>query len=241
LPIAGTLAEDWLRHRGIHHPVDPETLRFHPRCHHREQNGRGQDPVWTSWPAMIAAVRDDEGRLTGIHRTWLDPSGQSKAPIAKPRRSLGRLLGHGVRLGGDARIMAAGEGIETMLSLREILPHLPAIAALSASHLAAIVLPSSLRRLYLVRDDDPAGHRATAVLAQRASELGIEALMLDPEMPHRSHGDLNDALRHYGPYRLRDIVRSQLVPEDAHCRLLSSHAHGPDTDPREHSGRLSSG
>ncbi|MFX6759593.1 toprim domain-containing protein [Acinetobacter baumannii] len=41
----------------------------------------------------------------------------------------------------------AGEGIETMLSLRCILPTLPMAAALSAHHLSAMALSSSLRRL----------------------------------------------------------------------------------------------
>ena len=53
--------------------------------------------------------------------------------------------------------MIAGEGIETILSLRQIMPSIPAVAALSANRLAALELPAGLRRLYLARDDDPAG------------------------------------------------------------------------------------
>jgi hypothetical protein len=37
-------------------------------------------------------------------------------------------------------VLAAGEGIETVLSLRQALHFLPAIAALSAAHLAAVRL-----------------------------------------------------------------------------------------------------
>jgi hypothetical protein len=45
-----------------------------------------------------------------------------KAPVTTPRRAMGHLLGNAVRLGlpgnGVVRdVMAAGEGIETMLSL----------------------------------------------------------------------------------------------------------------------------
>jgi hypothetical protein len=50
--------------------------------------------------------------------------------------------------------------IETMLSLRYALPALPMAAALSANHLAAMMLPSGLRRLYIARDDDAAGDTA---------------------------------------------------------------------------------
>ena len=44
---------------------------------------------------------------------------------------MGQLRGHGVRFGFVNDVMAAGEGIETMLSLRCALPQLPMIAALS--------------------------------------------------------------------------------------------------------------
>jgi hypothetical protein len=69
---------------------------------------------------MIAAVADLSGHLTGAHRTWLDPGGFTeatlgKAPIDTPRRAMGDLLGHAVRFGVTGEVMAAGEGIETML------------------------------------------------------------------------------------------------------------------------------
>jgi hypothetical protein len=50
---------------------------------------------------------------------------------------MGQLLGHGVRFGVSKDVMAAGKGIETMLSLRSALPRLPLVAALSTNHLAA--------------------------------------------------------------------------------------------------------
>ena len=70
---------------------------------------------------------------------------------------MGGLLGHAVRFGAPGEVMAAGEGIETMLSLRCALPAMPMAAALSANHLAALLLPLTLRRLYIARDADAAG------------------------------------------------------------------------------------
>ena len=70
---------------------------------------------------------------------------------------MGGLLGQGVWFGSAGDVMAAGEGIETVLSLRTALPDLPVQAALSAAHLAAILLPDGLGRLYILRDRDPAG------------------------------------------------------------------------------------
>src|SRR5260370_864248 len=79
--------------------------------------------------AMIARVRDLDGKTTGVHRPWLDPSGRDKAPIDTPRRAMGELLGNAVRFGAVGEVMAAGEGIETMLSLRCIVPAMPMVAA----------------------------------------------------------------------------------------------------------------
>ena len=149
-------------------------LRFHPRCWYRPETDSPEDARDT-WPALIAAVTDKDGAVTGVQRTWLDPSGGAKAPVTVPRRALGHLLGHAVRFGTAGDVMAAGEGIETMLSLRQIMPALPLAAALSATNLAGLLFPPGLRRLYIVRDNDPAGRRAVRALTARAQAERIEA------------------------------------------------------------------
>ncbi len=158
---------------------------------------------------MIAAVTDLQGRITGAHRTWLDPLGTGKAPIDTPRRAMGNLLGHGVRFGVTDKVVAAGEGIETMLSLRMALPLMPMIAALSANHLAGILFPPALRRLYIARDADPAGGGAVARLLDRAREARIDAIVLSPML-----ADFNDDLRQLGIDHLRAAVCTLLAPED---------------------------
>jgi hypothetical protein len=204
-PIAGTLAQAYLRGRGITILHEAEALRFHPRCYYRPDP---HSPTET-WPALIAAVTDLDGRITGVHRTWLDPSGSAKAPIDTPRRAMGHLLGYGVRFGVANDTMAAGEGIETMLSLRMALPEKPMLAALSANHLAAILLPPALRRLYIARDGDPAGETATKTLADRAHQAGIDAIALTPRF-----SDFNEDLRRLGLDELCTALRFMLAPED---------------------------
>jgi hypothetical protein len=51
------------------------------------------------FPALIAAVTDNDGVQTGTHRTWLDPTGGKKAKVASPRRAMGNILGNAVRFG----------------------------------------------------------------------------------------------------------------------------------------------
>lgn len=204
-PIAGTLAAAYLRHRDLTDFSGLSALRFHPRCYYRPD----EDGPPETWPAMIAAVTDLDGNLTGVHRTWLAPDGRGKAPVEHPRRALGELRGHAVRFGVASDVLAAGEGIETVLSLRQVLPDLPLAACLSSTNLAALIFPPLLRRLYVLRDDDPAGDQAVAVLDARATEAGIEMIALSPRL-----GDFNDDLRALGRGALRAILHPQLAPLD---------------------------
>jgi hypothetical protein len=205
-PVAGTLAEAYLRGRGITARLDLPALRFHPACFYRERD----EAPGEAWPALLAAVTDLEGTITGVHRTWLDRDGAGKAPVASPRRAMGHLLGNAVRFGTTLDVMVAGEGIETVLSLASVLPGLPLTAALSANHLAALVLPPALRRLYIARDNDAAGRHATVQLRERAHATGIEARVLRPAL-----NDFNADLRALGPDTLLARVRAQFAPEDA--------------------------
>ena len=203
--IAGTVVETYLRNRGITALHGTANLRFHPRCYYRPDH----DAPTQTWPAMIAAVTDFGGEITGAHRTWLDPSGEDKAPIDTPRRAMGHLLGNAVRFDMAQDVMAAGEGIETVLSLRCVMPDMPMVAALSAAHLAAILFPVTLRRLYIVRDNDAAGDGAAASLIDRAKALGIEAITLSPTLE-----DFNEDLRGLGVDALRTAIRAQIAPQD---------------------------
>nr|WP_132036205.1 toprim domain-containing protein [Aquabacter spiritensis] len=209
-PIAGTLAQTYLRRRGITLLHGTGNLRFHPRCYYKPDDSPSE-----TWPAMIAAVTDLTGRITGVHRTWLAPDGSDKAPVDTPRKAMGDLLGSAVRIGVPDSAMAAGEGIETMLSLRQVLPDMAMAPALSAAHLAAILFPPALRRLYIVRDNDPAGDAARDMLMERANADGIEAVCLSPALE-----DFNEDLQRLGIDALQARVRVQLAPEDV-ARFMS--------------------
>jgi len=201
--IAGTLVETYFEHRSIGRLGPSPALRFHPACYYRD--GAAQERR----PALLAAITDLNGRITGIQRTWLEASGRGKAAVATPRRALGRQFGNGVRFGKVGEVMLAGEGIETILSLKTILPGMPMVAALSASNLGALVLPKGLKRLYVARDRDAAGYGAFARLARRALTLGVMVTALDPV-----HGDFNDDLVRSGAKALRSVVIRQLPAQD---------------------------
>jgi hypothetical protein len=214
-PLRGTLAETYLRSRGITVPLRFPALRFHPSCYYRAD----KDAPLETWPALIAAVTDLSGNVTGVHRTWLARDGSDKAPLEDPRRAMGDLLGNAVRFGAVTDVLAAGEGIETMLSLKSLLPRMPMVAALSAAHLAALLLPASARRLYVAVDNGPAGEFAAARLTERARHADIKPRLLVP-----SDDDWNTEITALGFAHAFRTAAGQLLPEDAERFLLAEPA-----------------
>ncbi len=187
--IDGTHAESYLRARAIHRCRFP-ALRFHPALLHRDEGGVRR------LPALVAAVTADAGEhpghgaLTGVHRTWLDPSHPAKANLPRPRKALGRVHGLAVRFGDPAAAtLLVGEGIETVLSIVSALPDTVAAAALSAGSLGAFAPPPGTARLVIARDNDPEGEQAAERLARRCARAGVAALIVVPE-----GGDFNDDL-----------------------------------------------
>lgn len=82
-PIGQTLVETYLRNRAITALHETASLRFHPRCYYRADENAPTE----TWPAMVAAVTDPAGTITGAHRTWLDPDGFSEARLGRAPRT----------------------------------------------------------------------------------------------------------------------------------------------------------
>jgi phage/plasmid primase-like uncharacterized protein len=168
-PIAGTIAETYLRGRGITCLL-PETLRFHPSCWH--------GPTSKRWPAMVGAVQG--AGLPAMHRTYLRPDGSGKAALTPDKMMLGATAGGAVRLTDAHGPLVVAEGIETALSLASGLLHAPATvwAALSTSGIRGLHLPPTASRLTIAPDGDAPGRKAANALAERAHALGWQVSLL---------------------------------------------------------------
>ena len=211
-PIDGSRGEAYLHARGIRRCRFP-ALRFHHALPYRCEAGG-----WRRYPALVAAVAGDDGEVTGVHRSWLDPVHPVLAPVSRPRKALGRIHGLAVRFGqpAAASTLLVGEGIETVLSLVTVLPDGAlraadpsgtfAAAALSAGSLGAFVPPSHIARLIVAQDRDEAGERACRRLQLRCTRLGIASAVLLP-----AGNDFNDDLRSLGPQPLAHRL-APLVP-----------------------------
>lgn len=170
-PIAGTIAEAYLRGRGLTCHLPP-TLRFHSEAWH--------GPTARRWPALVAAVQG--AGATAVHRTWLRADGLGKADIDPAKAMLGATGGGAVRLSqGPSRLVVA-EGIESSLSLMCGLLDGPATvwAALSTSGMRGLNLPTEPGWLTIATDSDDggAGHLAGHALAERAHALGWQVSLL---------------------------------------------------------------
>tara|TARA_R110002126_G_scaffold204488_1_gene351879 strand:- start:1679 stop:2566 length:888 start_codon:yes stop_codon:yes gene_type:complete len=185
LPISGTIAETYLRARGITCDL-PEVLRFHPEAWY--------GPSARRLPAMVALV---EGcPRVAVHRTYLQLDGRGKATVAQPKMMLGATAGGAVRLvQGDGPLVVA-EGIETALSVASGLLSGPATiwAALSASGIASLRLPDPEGQLKVATDGDETGRVAGTRLAERAGALGWNTSL----WPAPDGCDWNDAVNGKG-------------------------------------------
>ena len=191
--IDGTHAERYLHARGLSR-CRFAALRFHPELRYREGSSVRR------FPALVAAVTGDGGRIFGVQRTWLDPRSPAKAGVAVPRKALGRIHGLAVRFGApaDDAPLVVGEGIETVLSLVTAVPEIRAAAALSAGSLGAFAPPPGVARLVIARDNDEDGALAAERLARRCARLGIAATVVVPV-----GNDFNDDLVDLGAAALR--------------------------------------
>lgn len=175
-PIKNTLAEAYLRGRGIAR-FGP-ALAFHPNVYLRAEDGTRLEI-----PALLAAITDNAGTVTGCSRVFLNAQRSGLAAIEAPKRVLGRLHGNAIRFGDTSGCtdLLVGEGLENALSVGTAMPRAALVSCLTANHLAAFAYPALIKRLWIARDNDEAGARAARRLADRADADGIEPVILTPE------------------------------------------------------------
>jgi putative DNA primase/helicase len=172
----------YLADRGIIIEPSP-VLRWAPHCWHREARARVA--------AMLARVDGSDGRLVGVHRTYLRRDGGGKWRRSD-RASLGPIAGGAVRLAPAAETLIVGEGIETTLAAMTA-TSLPGWAALSTAGLVALTLPPIVRDVVVLADHDisGAGERAARSAAARWLAEGRRVRIALPPEPGT---DFNDVL-----------------------------------------------
>lgn len=182
-PAKGTLAEAYLRARGIKVPI-PEEIRFHP--------GLKFSPTRETFPAMVARLRDNHG-FCCIQRTYLHPTEPRKAPVDGPKRTKGAMLGSAVRLRPAGKMLGLAEGIETAMSACQLYS-LPVWATLSAVRLGKIDIPKGVEQITVFADAGTVGREEAFKAADLYEEKGFRVEVITPAADYGTAGDFNDAV-----------------------------------------------
>ena len=180
-------------------------LRYTPKAVCLDDSGSGKE---SAWPALIAAVRDSQGRIVTLHRTFLASDGNGKAPVAAPKKLMKlpedrTMVGAAIRLGGmpENGVLGVAEGIETALSVRKA-TGMTCWSLVSAGNLKAFTPPEGVRTVIIWADLDRSetGQKAALELKRRLEAEGIAAAIALPPMALPVHDqkrkgwDWNDVL-----------------------------------------------
>jgi putative DNA primase/helicase len=180
-PIRGTPVESYLAARSIR--TDTTALRYLPNLTH--------SPSGKSFPCMIAALTDFQGKVTAVQRTWIARDGQGKAPVESPKMTLGPMGRAAVKLFDAGKTLGLAEGIETALS-SEALYCIPTWATLSANRLKAIRIPPTVEMVVIFGDRGKVGQEEACEAADYYERCGFK---VDVYFPDQSLSDFNDALK----------------------------------------------
>ena len=178
----GTLVEEYLRFRGIRDISCPD-IRFLPSCLHKGTN--------QYFPVMLSAVRTLNGELVAVHRTYLRHDGAGKAPVDKPKMSLGPIKGGAIRLGKAGQTLAVSEGIETGLAFQQE-TQLPVWAAIACGIMPDMALPALplAREIVIAADPDPVGIKFAKQAAKNWTAQGRIVRIAVPPNPDQDFADL---------------------------------------------------
>jgi hypothetical protein len=191
--VNDTLAEQYLRRRGLELPDDDHALRYYSPCPF----------AGATYPAMIALFRDvltDEPKA--IHRIALGPGG-----ILIAKRMLGRVAGCAIKLDADENVelsLSIGEGIETMIAAR-MRGFRPAWALGSAGAIKQFPVLAGIGALTIMVDNDEADHNgrragpdAAAECSARWTAAGREVRRIVPRRTGHDMADLVEVRRDDG-------------------------------------------
>jgi hypothetical protein len=173
-PIAGTVAEAYLRTRGITCPL-PVTLAFLPpyKPEHHPAMIAGFGIPDEPEPGVLGAPHD----VNSVHLTLLKADGSGKAVIKPNKLIIGRPLGRPIVLAppNDLLGLAVCEGVEDALSAHEA-TGLGAWAAGSAGFMSALAdnIADYIEAVTIFAHADKAGQDNARELAKRLYRRGIE-------------------------------------------------------------------
>lgn len=194
-PTFGTPAAIYAKARGFTLEL-PRSIRFSmiPRYRNYETGECGRD-----YPAMVCAIQDADGKLSGVQCIFLENGGRQKysrptsdGKPAKAKYSYGSIIGSAFRLGPVAETIVLCEGPEDGLTLAQSLPDQSVWVTCGTEGLSRVKFPPEVRTVILAGDNNAAGRAAVAKAHTVYAEQG---LAVQEVFPDASFKDWNDELR----------------------------------------------
>jgi len=183
-----------------------DSLRFHHSLPYYQEDDDGNNVLVGKFPAIIAAIKDLEGNIITLHRTYLTPTGY-KAKVECARKMMTvpadkTVTGKAIQLGGQPvdGVLGIAEGMETAMSAIKCYG-IPTWSAVSATILANFEPPKGVHTLIIWADRDRSltGQKVAQVLKAKMKEKGINTHIMIPMRPIKGKSvDWNDVLRKEG-------------------------------------------
>jgi len=167
-----------------------DSLRFHHSLPYYQEDDEGNNVLVGKFPAIIAAIKDLEGNIITLHRTYLTPTGY-KATVESARKMMTlpadkTVTGHAIQLGGRPvdGVLGVAEGLETALSVIKCYG-IPTWSAVSATILANFEPPEGVHTLIIWADRDRSltGQKVAQALKNKMEEKGINTYIMIPMRP----------------------------------------------------------
>ena len=167
-----------------------DSLRFHHSLPYYQEDDEGNNVLVGKFPAIIAAIKDLEGNIITLHRTYLTPTGY-KAKVESARKMMTvpadkTVTGNAIQLGGQPvdGVLGVAEGLETALSVIKCYG-IPTWSAVSATILANFEPPEGVHTLIIWADRDRSltGQKVAQALKTKMEEKGINTYIMIPMRP----------------------------------------------------------
>lgn len=188
--------------------IDSDSIRFHPALpYYTEDSESDNYTLIGKFPAMVGAIRDIDGRILTLHRTYLASDG-GKAKVEEVKKMA--VVPEGVDINGSAirlgqifdGTLGVAEGIETALSAFRA-TGIPTWSTVNAQLMKSFEVPEGVHTVIIWADKDKSltGEIAANVLKTRLESQGILVLVMLPPTPIPAGAksiDWNDVLVEQG-------------------------------------------
>jgi hypothetical protein len=184
-PLDPNVAHPYFLARGIdsgRFPNLSKTLRLLANARHKDSGTVG--------PAIVAAVTDNDGFVTGIQRIFLTTDQTAKRPVAEPKMSLGSVKGNAIRIGPKSGTILVSEGLEdAMTGALAMDVALGAFAVAGNKMMPKLVLPAYATHVVILADNDASGREQAA---KAACAFKAQGRSVSVAYPPEGAKDLNE-------------------------------------------------